>query len=338
MPSQPSAASPPIGDTLGALYIGSIIAAVLFGITNLQVVIYYKKYPNDWWFYRYSVAFLWVLDALHVALSSHALYFYLIDKYGDLVGVLESNDLSMQLQLDVNVVIAVVYAIRLWKLGAHLHKILPWFVLLAVAASLGAGIFVIYDISVVPNLIAVSTIKVWNVESFNGHGGSHRCSHNVLLPTQEQKNYNFLFYGWFNLWFNATGSGFGVNNKVGHLFDPTAQVVHGHNSACSLLTLITFIVLPESLIFLGIHFALSKLYVNSLLAMLNYRREKRAKNPDTERGGQPISAILQFTPYSFERTAGEANISIPLSEIQDTSGLDNKLNSSKGTIDSDALN
>ncbi len=29
--------------------------ASLFGITNLQVVIYYKKYPNDWWFYRYSV-------------------------------------------------------------------------------------------------------------------------------------------------------------------------------------------------------------------------------------------------------------------------------------------
>ncbi|KAK0457524.1 uncharacterized protein EV420DRAFT_1643858 [Desarmillaria tabescens] len=87
MSSQPSTAS--LGKTLGALYVGATIAAILFGITNLQALIYYKKYPNDWWVYRYSVALLWILDALNVALTTHSLYFYLIDMFGNFAGVLE---------------------------------------------------------------------------------------------------------------------------------------------------------------------------------------------------------------------------------------------------------
>lgn len=97
--------------------------ASLFGITNLQMLIYYKRYPDDLRIYRYSVCWcsFWtvlrllaedddpgsntlvclshscqgittcidrVLDAFHVALSTHMLYFYMVDMYGDLVGAL----------------------------------------------------------------------------------------------------------------------------------------------------------------------------------------------------------------------------------------------------------
>ncbi|KAK0243633.1 hypothetical protein EDD85DRAFT_944962 [Armillaria nabsnona] len=107
MNSQPSTVVPSIGETFGALYVDAIIAAVLFGITNLQSVIYYKRYPNDWWLYRCSVALLWVLDTLHVVLSTHALYFYLIDMYGDLSGALVQSVWSFKAQLVVNVVIVI---------------------------------------------------------------------------------------------------------------------------------------------------------------------------------------------------------------------------------------
>ncbi|KAK0221322.1 hypothetical protein IW262DRAFT_1459516 [Armillaria fumosa] len=101
MSSQLSRSIPSIGDTFGILYIGATIATILFGITNLQMVIYYKKYPNDILLYQYTVknssgidiellrlikkvALLWVLDALHITLTIHTLYFYLIDMFGDL--------------------------------------------------------------------------------------------------------------------------------------------------------------------------------------------------------------------------------------------------------------
>ncbi|KAK0435777.1 hypothetical protein EV421DRAFT_1908465 [Armillaria borealis] len=349
MSLQPSTASPPVGDTLGALYIGSIIAAVLFGITNLQVVIYYKKYPDDWWFYRYSMGFLCffakVLDALHVTLSTHALYFYLIDMYGDLMGALESNNLSMKLQLDVNVVIAVYvqgYKFRCYSeapksynalgymlsgygnaLGAHFHKVLLWFVLLTVAASLGAAIFVVYDISIVPSLIAASTIKT-AIYTFS----STVAAADVIIALVMSY---YLRKGRASTGFSSTAS----------LILGLMQLVIASGlatSACSILTLITFIVLPESLVFLGIHFALSKLYINSILAMLNYRREKQVNKPNAEPGRHSISAILRITPHSMEGSTEEAasttwNIGIPLTEIQDVSSLDDKLNHSKGTFD-----
>ncbi|PBK91781.1 hypothetical protein ARMGADRAFT_187318 [Armillaria gallica] len=74
-----------IETTLGALYVGSTIAAVhhsFYGITILQTVVYYKQNPNDPWLFRYGVAFLWILDTLQVALSTHAHYFYLIKSFG----------------------------------------------------------------------------------------------------------------------------------------------------------------------------------------------------------------------------------------------------------------
>ncbi len=36
----------------------------LYGISNLQVVIYYKRYPNDQWVYRYSVSHFSLKSAL----------------------------------------------------------------------------------------------------------------------------------------------------------------------------------------------------------------------------------------------------------------------------------
>ncbi|KAK0467637.1 hypothetical protein IW261DRAFT_1426394 [Armillaria novae-zelandiae] len=54
----------------------------LFGISNLQAIVYYKNYPNDWW-----VASLWIFDAVHAALSTHALYYYLINLFGKFTGI-----------------------------------------------------------------------------------------------------------------------------------------------------------------------------------------------------------------------------------------------------------
>ncbi|KAK0486044.1 hypothetical protein IW261DRAFT_1415895 [Armillaria novae-zelandiae] len=72
-----------LSETLGALHIGATLAAILFGVTNLQAVIYYKKYRNDRWFYKSAVALLWTLDALHVALGAELIYTCLIN-FGDL--------------------------------------------------------------------------------------------------------------------------------------------------------------------------------------------------------------------------------------------------------------
>ncbi|PBK81088.1 hypothetical protein ARMGADRAFT_1068692 [Armillaria gallica] len=96
MSSQSSTTLPSVSETLGALYVGVTIAAVLYGITNLQSVIYYRRYPNDWWVYRYSVGILWALDTVHVAISVYTVYFYLIHFFGDLKGALQYHSWSQK--------------------------------------------------------------------------------------------------------------------------------------------------------------------------------------------------------------------------------------------------
>ncbi|KAK0445952.1 hypothetical protein EV421DRAFT_1902302 [Armillaria borealis] len=285
---QPSTAVPSIGETFGALYVGAIIAAV---ITNLQTVIYYKRYPNDWCLYRYSVALLWVLDTLHVVLSTHALYFYLIEMFGDLSGALVHSIWSFKAQLVINVVIVVyvpgLYAIRLWKLGRHFHKILPWLVFLAMASSLGAGIFMIYEISTTPNFSAISDIKTSIYAVFS-----------TVAAT------DFVIALMMCYYLHKSRAAMNVSTTACRVLNLMRLVIVSGlaTSTCSLLTLISYIAWPESLIFLGIVFILPKLYVNSLLAMFNHRPKHQSKKSNRGRGSYSTSAILQFAPHITAET------------------------------------
>ncbi|PBK85891.1 hypothetical protein ARMGADRAFT_1087172 [Armillaria gallica] len=129
---------PSLGMTLGAIYLGSMAAAILFGITNLQTSIYYKEYPGDWCVYRYSVASLWILDALHVALSTHALYHYLITLYGNFLAIYDivwSFKLQVLFTVSIVMVVQALYTVRLWKLNRNFYKVVLWFTVLSVAAA-----------------------------------------------------------------------------------------------------------------------------------------------------------------------------------------------------------
>ncbi|SJL15377.1 uncharacterized protein ARMOST_18872 [Armillaria ostoyae] len=102
-------------------------------------------------------------------------------------------------------------------------------------------------------------------------------------------------------------------------------------SACSLLTLITYIVWPNTLIFLGIKFVVPKLYINSLLAMLNYRRKQH--EVDTSNAGRPAPAVFRIAPHSTEDSTPQTNIHFPLSKIQDVRPFEEKLDRSEGNPD-----
>ncbi|PBK84121.1 hypothetical protein ARMGADRAFT_1088589 [Armillaria gallica] len=322
MSSQASTASPSLGDTIGALYIGATIAAILFGITNLQTVIYYKKYPHDWWLFRYSVALLWILDALHVALSTHSLYFYLIDMFGDLAGVLVHNMWSFKAQMGINITVVIyvqeLYAIRLWKFGRHFHKNLSWFILFAVAASLGAGIckrdirsfshsnranntisVIIYEIYIIPNFSALSDLKK---------------AIYIFFAMATAADFAISPMMWYYLHKVRVATDFSTTASL-LLSLMRLVVVSGLAiSACSLLALISYIVWPETLIFLGVEFIIPKLYINSLLAMLNYRREHVESNSSNAELGEPSTAPgLQITAHASEGSIEGTNIGVQLS-------------------------
>ncbi|KAK0457281.1 uncharacterized protein EV420DRAFT_1689898 [Desarmillaria tabescens] len=179
-----------IGAMLGAIYIGATIAAVFYGITILQTVIYYKQNLNDPWLFRYAIVLLWILDTLHVALSTHALYFYLIESFGrypSLFTIIWS--FPLQLLVNMLIIFGVQVCVTFGLLSDNqkdsglrttdytpseygnaatfirsFHgsfSVLTFYIqFVPVAILLGAGLYVIYDTYTLSSFVDISTIKV----------------------------------------------------------------------------------------------------------------------------------------------------------------------------------
>ncbi|KAJ6488153.1 hypothetical protein C8R47DRAFT_1071902 [Mycena vitilis] len=84
---------------LGAWLIGVIVSAVLFGVTCLQIYLYFTKHcVRDPVFVKAFVAVLLSLDALHLALTSHALYYATVTNFGDEFGSFGRPAWSLSIQ------------------------------------------------------------------------------------------------------------------------------------------------------------------------------------------------------------------------------------------------
>ncbi|KAH7908049.1 hypothetical protein BJ138DRAFT_1208744 [Hygrophoropsis aurantiaca] len=68
-------------DTYGAMLICVIVSAILFGLTNLQAFIYLRVQLNKSYFFSIAVCWLWFLDAFHLILITHLIYYYLVTNY-----------------------------------------------------------------------------------------------------------------------------------------------------------------------------------------------------------------------------------------------------------------
>ncbi|KAJ7238664.1 hypothetical protein C8J57DRAFT_1246363 [Mycena rebaudengoi] len=74
----------PLDDSLGAWFIAIIVSSVLFGVTCLQVYLYFTKHcGRDPVFLKTFVALLLALDTFNLALVSHAFYFITVTNFGD---------------------------------------------------------------------------------------------------------------------------------------------------------------------------------------------------------------------------------------------------------------
>ncbi|KAJ7671494.1 hypothetical protein DFH06DRAFT_1320291 [Mycena polygramma] len=130
----------PLDNLLGAWLIGLIMSAVLFGVTCLQVYIYFTKHcVRDRIFMKVFVALLLSLDTLHLALASWSLYSATVTNFGDyvqlakpawsfLIQIMIGSLLSIQIQL--------FYAFRLHILS-HKRLVVPTIIAICAVAQFG---------------------------------------------------------------------------------------------------------------------------------------------------------------------------------------------------------
>lgn len=261
---------PSIGNTFGALFIGATLAAFLWGISNIQTLLYFQTHRGTGiTFFKLVVILFWIFDALHLAFIVHCIYYYLVRNHANM-GALTEIVWSFKLQVIFYALITnsvhALYVHRLWIVSKGRSRALPITVCIIVALALGVDIalvWVLYRCHLFSDLTraewaaytALGTITVVD----------------ILIAS--------------SLWYLLATSrtGFSSMHSFANKFMSYTVNTGCITSIGSMATMITCAVMPNNFIFLGIGFLVAKLYVNSFLTLLNaqYYLEGNADNIDS---------------------------------------------------------
>ncbi|KAG1724679.1 hypothetical protein EDB19DRAFT_295855 [Suillus lakei] len=245
-----------LANTFGALLIGVILAAVLFGVTNVQAFIYFQTHSKTGLtFYKLVVVWLWILDALHLALIVHSIYFYLVINFAN-IGALTEIVWSSKLQSVVGVLIIsgehFLYVHRIWIVNNGRSRALPIMVGIAVALTSGLAIAIVwreYQFHVIMDAIDIE----WALYIYFGAVAFV----DVLIASS-------LCY-----LLATSRTGFSRTDLVITKLMDYILNTGCLTSMCSMIAVITYIAMPNDYIYEAVEFLLLKLYVNSYIALLN---------------------------------------------------------------------
>ncbi|KAF8337249.1 hypothetical protein F5887DRAFT_1078250 [Amanita rubescens] len=279
-----------IAPTMGALYIGAMLTAILYGSTNIQTFLYYKNFPGDHMFQKCALSLFGsqglfpllrnnrILDLLHMIFTIIEFWHYLIDSFGDYNALLELHWLfSLQILISVLIILVVqrhlLHTANMDTLNRY-QRIWSWILILVLLAVYAAGfLFLVklYSVSTLPQLSQLrwSIIFGLSMSSFDDFMLAIAICHFLAIwrtTFEETKS---------RLWTIMT----------------YAVISGALTSIFSLTSVITVAIMPHNLVFQGIEFLVPKLYVNSYLAMLNAR--KGAKN-HRKSNNLSVNTVIRF--------------------------------------------
>ncbi|KAJ6460027.1 hypothetical protein C8R47DRAFT_1327811 [Mycena vitilis] len=313
-----------LDNTLGAVFFGVVFSSILFGVGSLQVYYYYHYYPHDTLMHKCSVGLLWFLDALHLSLTIIGTYHYGVRGFGhpEVLGEviwcvlfplplpipipipaffsspsltapdsLPALSRSIKLQAAINVVIILMvqslYAYRVWLLSGYHHGVLGYLVAGVVLGGFAIGIVLAYETYTIFSWSQIGDIG-WAVSS------SFAASSFIDIVISVAMCYYLR---------KSKGRESRLNSRISTLMQWTLSSGI-FTSACSVSALFSFITMPNNLVFLALSYLLTRLYVNSFMAMMN-ARQREHRHDDSTFSRPSVAPSNQYAnPYGAGAGAG----------------------------------
>ncbi|KAG1740222.1 uncharacterized protein EDB91DRAFT_364564 [Suillus paluster] len=248
-----------LNNTFGALYIGATLGSIFFGLSNVQAFLYFQAHRHSGvTFYKLAVFWLWLLDASHVAMVNHLIYYYLIINYANPSVLLEMVwSFKALVLLDVLIVFSVhlLYVQRIWIISRGRTRILPMLVTVLVVSTLGVGIALLWVIFKCHYFSDLESIR-WS----------------LYLSLGITTLVDFLIASLLCHLLITSKTGFTKTDMTLRTLVRYTINTGCLTSVCSIACIITDALMPNNFVYLGIEFLLSKLYVNSYMALLNARQ------------------------------------------------------------------
>ncbi|KAG2126230.1 hypothetical protein DEU56DRAFT_556493 [Suillus clintonianus] len=301
-----------LNSTFGALYIGAAIGAIFFGLSNVQVFLYFQSRRNSGFtFYKFAVCWLWFLDALHVALVNHMIYYYLISNYANPLALLEMVwSFKALIVIDVCIVYSVhlLYLQRIWIISRGRTRFLPVFmtVLIVLASSVGFVLFwAVFKSYLFTDLAKIRWTIYLSLGTMTMIDFLIACSLCYLLASAKT---------------GFTKTDMTLRTLVRDIINTGCLT-----SMCSMACIITDASMPNNFVFLAIEFLLSKLYVNSYMALLNARHylgsdggshSSQNRTPHVYRPELPVDVLRESQDRSTPQTSNVDKFQISDSALE----------------------
>ncbi|KAK7686481.1 hypothetical protein QCA50_010077 [Cerrena zonata] len=277
-----------VRNTLGATLIGTFLSAVLSGILSLQVAIYYQVYTVDFSRNRMMVGLLWILDTIHVSMAFGASWTYLITNRGnDAIADFIPWTIAVTVALTAIITFCThcFFAQRVYTLGGRKLWLTGPILLLAFGRLFAA---------------LVSTSEMIRLRSYAAFVEQYGWIFTAGLSSAATVDILITV----SLVIILQRSRTGYSTSTDHIIDSIAlYTIETGMITCvtTIVSLICWVSMPNNLIFLALHFTISKLYANSVLATLNARRSLR-KRTQFSTDFQPSLPVISSDPEPVRET------------------------------------
>lgn len=257
VPPEVLAAIAAVKQTFGTILIGFAIATTLYGVTNLQVYLYYRHYTRDPLHNKLLVAFLWVLDSFTTILVAHSMYTYFVLNFNDLEA---DGRIPWSFALESEVVDIITlfaqffFGLQLWKVSRY--KVVPLLVLALALAAFALDIKVTAELFRTLSVEALGTRQIYVIGSVV-QGLCFLCD--VIITAG-------LCYHFQGVKSQSNSRGEFIDNLI--LYTVTRGTA---TAICQLMFMALNVSRPNDTFWQPFHQAVGKLYVNSVLASLNFR-------------------------------------------------------------------
>ncbi|KAI0095025.1 hypothetical protein BDY19DRAFT_61740 [Irpex rosettiformis] len=277
--------------TIGALLIGTVGALFLSGILATQVFMYIKFYPKDRTKFKVMVALVWILDLAHSALICVANWFYLIDNFSNQDAPKQINwsvDATVALTAITTLIVHLFFTQRVFTLS----KKNLWI------AGLSILLVVLRVVSALSCMAQMSKLKTW--DNFR-HSSEWLWTAGLSISAAA----DVLIAGSLIVLLRRSRTGWeSMDHMIKYIVVYTIE--NGLlTSLFAVLSLICWVTMSTNLIFLALHFTISKLYANSLLTALNARNELQQRTHTSS--GQQMSVLFPSRRFDLNRS-GEHEI------------------------------
>ncbi|KAJ7055003.1 hypothetical protein C8F01DRAFT_1160651 [Mycena amicta] len=298
--------------TLGALLIGTLCGAILYGVTTMQAYIYFTRFPDDHWMIKSTVCFIWMAESAHVGAVSHTLYTLLVLDYGHPERLLERPPRSIIgyifLTVSIAVCVQIFFAYRIYILSKS--RIIP---------------FITYTLSFVRFVLGTSLFAVGlSVKSVTEFGTKWQWLGITMWSLSAAEDVTITATLVYLLWRQKGG----VKTTNAFLDKIIKWSIETGLLTCSfsLITVILFHKMPDNFIWIAFSTLEARMFSNSLFASLNSRsvlRELRNR-PRTNNS----TGLVSFSASTWAKTSEAPGISV---EVHTSTRHDSDMSAGKPT-------